>query len=280
MNREKIDFRVLVRGSNDVASAVAHRLFGAGYGVVIHDDLKPTTTRRKMAFTDALYDGEAMLEGILAKKIDSLSSLRISLISHEYIPILTNDFYRLLEKLRPQVIVDARMRKHTKPSRQIHLAPLTIGLGPNFSAGVNVRVAIETLRGDDLGKLITQGATSRLTGEPVSIAGHARDRYVYAPSGGKFSTSHTIGDEVVLGQEIANIDSTPLFAPIAGVIRGITRDDIPVVLHTKVIEIDPRGENAQITGIGERPARIAEGVLIALQRWEKDADLITVSKAK
>ncbi len=269
MNREKLDVRILVRGSNDVGSATAHCLFKAGYGVVIHDDPKPTSTRRKMAFTDAIFDGEATLEGILAKKLDGLSSLRISLISHEYIPILTNDFYRLLEKLRPQVIVDARMRKHTKPSRQIHLAPLTIGLGPNFSAGINVRVAIETGRGDDLGKLITQGTTNGLTGEPVSIAGHARDRYVYAPIGGKFSTSYTIGDRVLQGQEIANIDSTPLFAPISGVIRGITRDDVSVVLQTKVIEIDPRGENAQISGIGERPARIAKGVFTAIQSWEE-----------
>lgn len=268
MNREKLDVRILVRGSNDVGSAAAHCLFKAGYGAVIHDDPKPTSTRRKMAFTDAIFDGEAMLEGILAKRIDSLSSLRISLISHEFIPILVNDIYRLLEKLRPQVIVDARMRKHTKPSRQIHLAPLTIGLGPNFSAGINVRTAIETARGDDLGRLIMQGTTSKLIGEPVSIAGHTRDRYVYAPVGGKFSTIHKIGDQVLQGQEIACIDSTPLFAPISGAIRGLTRDDIPVVLQTKIIEIDPRGENAQFSGIGERPASIAEGVFTAIQNWE------------
>jgi len=45
--------RILVRGSGDIGSAVAHRLFEAGYAVVIHDTTQPTTTRRKMAFTDA-----------------------------------------------------------------------------------------------------------------------------------------------------------------------------------------------------------------------------------
>jgi hypothetical protein len=42
MNREKLDLRILVRGSNDVASAVAHRLFREDYSVVLHDDPKPT----------------------------------------------------------------------------------------------------------------------------------------------------------------------------------------------------------------------------------------------
>lgn len=38
--------------------------------------------------------------------------------------------------------------------------------------------------------------------------------------------------------------------------------------YTKVIEVDPRIRDAQVFGIGERPARIAEGVLTAIQHWE------------
>ncbi|MCK7580516.1 MAG: hypothetical protein MZV65_35985 [Chromatiales bacterium] len=68
--------------------------------------------------------------------------------------------------------------------------------------------------------------------------------------------------------------------PISSVLRaGITHDDVSVEQHTKVIEIDPR-EQAEIEGIGERPARIAEGVLTAIQNWEKDTGSITVSGAK
>jgi hypothetical protein len=52
---------------------------------------------------------------------------------------------------------------------------------------------------------------------------------------------------------------------IAGVLRGLTRNSVPVTLKTKVVEIDPRGEKAQISGIGERPAKIAEGVLSAIR---------------
>jgi hypothetical protein len=45
---------VVVRGVGDVGSAVAHRLFVEGYAVVIHDGPTPTTTRRGMAFADAV----------------------------------------------------------------------------------------------------------------------------------------------------------------------------------------------------------------------------------
>lgn len=267
MNREKFGLRILIRGSNDVASAVAHRLFQAGYGVVLHDDPKPTVTRRKMAFADAIFDGETTLDGITAKRVDTVN-VRARLLAPACIPILVSDFYRLVEKLRPQVLVDARMRKHKKPARQIHMAPLTIGLGPNFSAGRNVHIAIETARGEDLGRVITSGRTAPLQGEPISIEGHARDRYLYAPCAGRFKTAFQIGDMVTEGQVIAVINETPLTAPITGVLRGITHDDVPVEMHTKVIEIDPRGDGTLVAGIGERPARIADGVLQAVQDWE------------
>lgn len=67
--------RILVRGIGDMGSAVAHRLLRAAYGVVIHDDPKPTTTRRGMAFADAVFDGRAELVGAEAIRIDNLEHL-------------------------------------------------------------------------------------------------------------------------------------------------------------------------------------------------------------
>ena len=259
---------ILVRGSGDIGSAVAHFLFQAGYGVVIHESTQPTVTRRKMAFADAVFDGSAILEGIESKKMDDHSLLRDILLDHKMIPLVTRDFFKTLEILQPQVLIDARMRKHSEPETQIHLAALTIGLGPNFIAGENIALAVETSWGRDLGKIVKCGMTSPLQGEPKEIEGHARDRYVYAPSDGKFITKCQIGDMVKAGQEIARINSTPLGAPISGILRGLTHDGVPVSKKTKVIEIDPRNKNAQVMGIAERPARIAKGVLEAVQTWQ------------
>lgn len=260
--------KILVRGCGDVGSAVAHCLFQAGYEVVIHDLVQPATTRRKMAFADAIFDGNAILDGIRSKRVDNLSLLQNLLIEHKIIPIVTSDLPITLETLHPHVLIDARMRKHSQPETQIHLASLTIGLGPNFVAGETTHLVIETARGESLGLIIEHGPSSPLQGEPREIEGHARDRYVYALSAGIFHTLHQIGDQVENGEEVARIDSIPLFAPISGVLRGLTHDGIPVNVRAKVIEIDPRIENAQIAGIAERPACIAQGVLRAVQTWD------------
>ena len=51
-------------------------------------------------------------------------------------------------------------------------------------------------------------------------------------------------------------------------LRGLTRDGVPVARKTKVIEVDPSSEKAKISGIGERSGRIAQGVLEAIKKWE------------
>jgi hypothetical protein len=43
-------------------------------------------------------------------------------------------------------------------------------------------------------------------------------------------------------------------------IRGLTRDGVPVTMRTKIVEIDPRGASAEVWGIGERARRIAEAL--------------------
>ena len=261
--------RILVRGSNDVSSAVAHALFYAGYAIAIHEVPEPTVTRRKMAFTDTIFDGHASLNGLESRLIKQSFLLRGILVQHEIVPVTIGKFEKVIKTIHPQVLVDARMRKHHQPEPQLGLALLTIGLGPNFITGSTTHLAIETGWGEHLGQVIRSGAPHPLQGEPKTINGHARNRYIYAPCAGIFQTAYQPGDPVEQGQEIARIDSTPLRAPLTGVLRGITRSGVPVSVKTKIIEVDPRGEDAQFSGIGERPAIIAQGVLLAVQEWKQ-----------
>ncbi len=261
--------KILVRGSGDVASAAAHLLFRSGYAVLIHESSQPTATRRKMAFTDAVFDSQAWLEGVEARRLDDTAGLIAALEARQFIPLTVADFEGILKEVSPAVLVDARMRKHSRPEAQLGLAPLTLGLGPNFVAAQTVDVVIETGRGPDLGRVIRSGASAPLTGEPLSMAGHARDRYIYAPAAGIFRTDLQVGDGVCQGQVIAEINGQPLTAPLDGVLRGLTHDGVPVTVKTKVIEVDPRGLAAQVSGIAERPAKIAAGVLQAVRnaKW-------------
>ena len=93
--------RVLVRGSGDIGSAVAYRVFQSGYEVVIHDSPEPATTRRRMSFTDAVFDGRAKLDGVEAQFIKRLYLLRGTLVSHQVIPIVVKDFYELRKYFIP-----------------------------------------------------------------------------------------------------------------------------------------------------------------------------------
>ena len=221
----------------------------------------PAHSRRGMAFTDALFEGKAELEGVLCKRAAAGAHIRAMLDCGKAIPALDCSIAEAMELAPFDVLVDARMRKRAIPERQIALARLTIGLGPNFTAGGNVDYAIETQWGDELGALIRTGATAPLAGEPNPIDGHGRDRYVYAPQPGLFLTDRRIGSLVCADEIVAWIGTTALVAPLAGCLRGLTHHGAWVAKGTKVIEIDPRGCPERVFGIGERPRRIARGVL-------------------
>jgi xanthine dehydrogenase accessory factor len=256
---------VLVRGSGDVGSAVAHVLLRAGYGVVLHDVDRPTAPRRGMAFADAIFDGACELDGVHARRVDDIIAIAPAAAARGEVCVTTAGLGFLLAALQPAVLVDARMRKREQPASQIDLAPLTIGLGPGFIAGETTHLAIETQWGDALGALVTAGATRALAGEPRSFDGHARDRFVYAPVAGVLRTEAAIGDRVHAGDLVAMIDGEALTAPLDGILRGLTHDDVPVTRGLKVVEVDPRGDLSKVIGIGPRPRRIAEGVLRALE---------------
>jgi xanthine dehydrogenase accessory factor len=263
---ERSSLRVVVRGTGDVGSAVAHRLVRAGHIVVIHEPSPPSATRRGMAFTDAFFDGHAVLEGVRAVRVDKPRELSRLLSAVDVIALVTMDLAATIELARPDVLVDARLRKRISPEVQRGLAPLTVGLGPRFVAGETTDLVVET-SWEALGRVVTAGRALPLAGEPRSIGGFGRERYVSAPVGGVFRTTLQIGDRVQTGDVIADIDATPLAAPLSGVLRGLTRHGVSVPPGTKVIEIDPRASSPVVHGIGERPARIADGVLAAINGW-------------
>jgi xanthine dehydrogenase accessory factor len=259
---------VLVRGIGDVGSAVAHVLFQRGYAVALCDGpAPPTAHRRGMAFTDAVFDGSAKLDGVFACKIDTLDCIVGFASGRLFIPVVTEVFEGALAAAPWHILVDARMRKRAVPECQRGLAPLTIGLGPGFIAGQTIDVAIETAWGDQLGRLIDCGSPSPLAGEPQSIAGIGRERIVYAPCDGIWHTRRSIGDAVESGQLIGWIGQVPTMSPLTGTLRGITRDGVPCSQGTKIVEVDPRpSHEAVYRGLCERPRRIAVGVIEAIER--------------
>ena len=254
---------VLIRGCGDVGSAVAHALFKEHHHVVLCDDAAPTHTRRGMAFTDAYFDGKSELENVFAKRSARGEHLQSMLACGRAIPALASDWRGVAKELHVDLIVDARMKKHATPETFKGVAPLTIGLGPNFTAGDTSDIVIET-SWDAPGEIIKTGASLPLRGEPQSLGGHGRERYVYAPLAGMLLTTFAIGDRVAAGQTISTLAGAPILAPLTGTLRGLTHSGVNVTRGMKIVEVDPREPDAKVHGIFERPRRIAVGVLAAI----------------
>ncbi len=267
VNGLEIRSAAIVVGCGDVGSAVAHALHVAGCAVVLVDQADPPWTRRGMAYTDAWYVGAASLAGIDACFCASVRSIPFVLDKRDMIAATTWSWQGVAAALQPIAIVDARIVKRQAPSSLKQSGgPLTIGLGPGFVAGHQVDVAIETAWGDELGAVIESGATRPFAGEPRPVGGAGRERYVYAPRAGRFQTDRGIGECVTAGDEVATIDGEPVKAPRSGALRGLTARGARVPVGQKIVEVDPRGDPSLCFGLGERPRRIAQGVLEALSR--------------
>lgn len=82
--------------------------------------------------------------------------------------------------MKPFAVVDAILAKKNLGTYK-EMAPITIGLGPGFEAGVDVDAVIETMRGHDLGRVIYHGKAMDNTGIPGLIQGYGKERVIHAP---------------------------------------------------------------------------------------------------
>lgn len=261
---------VAIKGGGDLASAVAHRLFTDGRAVVIAEEPEPRVVRRKMAFAQAVFDGEATVEGVRAVRTDAGPALVRLLESREAIPLLVDAGWASLRGLKPTVLVDARMRKKERSDSSSAEAPFVIGLGPGFLVGREAHVVIETARGSDLGRVITGGEALPYDGKPVDLGGFTTERYLYAPTAGIFRTALDIGARARAGEMVGEVAGAPLVATVGGTIRGILKDGVRVRQGQKLVDIDPR-EEAVFTGISQKAQAIAAGVAAAIAAWEASA---------
>ncbi|WKY46868.1 selenium-dependent molybdenum cofactor biosynthesis protein YqeB [Eubacteriaceae bacterium ES3] len=261
------DVLIVVRGGGDIATGTIHRLHSSGFKVVVLEVEEPSAIRRQVSFSEAVYDGQATIEGVKAIHVDTASEIERTL-SERNIPVLIDPQGLWISRLKPQVVVDAILAKKNLGT-DYEMAPLTIALGPGFTAGVDVDVVIETMRGHNLGRIIRKGTAIANTGIPGSIAGHTSDRVIHASHQGLIRNVKSIGDAVTKGQEIAIIENSdgahPVEASISGIIRGLIRDGYNVTQGFKIADIDPRTEELKnCFTISDKARCIAGSVLEAV----------------
>ena len=270
--------RVAVWGAGDVGAAVAHALHQDGWRVLLIESAQPSAPRRGMCWVDAVFDGASAVAGLWAVRVFHPDEAEMALRRDDWLPLAVEpDVATWLRILEIGILVDARLRKHAASQPVLRpLAARTVGIGPGFVAGTHTDVVIESAWGETLGQVITQGASLALAGEPRPIHGVGRERLVYAPVAGRFESSRRIGEAIQPGDVVGQLVTedgrrTTLHAPLAGVLRGLSRPGIAVQRNTKLVEVDPRGDPALCFGLGERPRRIAQGVLQAVHRLQREA---------
>ena len=231
---------IIVRGGGDLASGTIHRLYRCGYRVLILECDRPTAIRRMVSFGEAVYDKEAFVEGVLSRKINSIEECQEVWDAGE-IPLLVDPECRILEKCRPEALIDAILaKKNLGTSRD--MARLTIALGPGFEAGEDTDYVVETMRGHDLGRIIEEGSAIPNTGIPGMVGGVSKERVIHSPGDGNIHCVTKIADIVEKGQTLAYVGDLPVRAFITGVLRGIIRDGFYVYKGMKIADIDPRKE--------------------------------------
>jgi len=258
---------IIIRGGGDLATGTISCLHQCGYQVLVLEIAKPTAIRRSVAFSEAMYDGETEVEGIKARKINVFSEAE-QCWQEGMIPIICDETAEAVNVVPHFAFVDAAIAKRNLGTT-IDMADFVIGLGPGFTAGVDVDVVIETKRGHRLGRIIREGSAIANTGIPGIIGGYGKERVIHSEKAGVFHGIAHIGDLVKKGDLIAKVDETPVYATLDGVLRGILRDGLLVPEHFKIADIDPRlSERENCFTISDKARAIAGGVLQAICIYE------------
>jgi xanthine dehydrogenase accessory factor len=258
------DIRVCVKGGGDIASGVVWRLHQCGLKIFITEIHQPMAVRRKVSFCEAVYDGQAFVEGVeglLIQKADDVYPVW----DRGKIPVLVDPECEAKHVIRPDVIVDAILAKKNIGT-SMNDAPLVIALGPGFEAGRDTHFVVETNRGHHLGRLLNTGPAEPNTGIPGSVQGITSDRVLRSPADGLWENRMDIGSPVKKADIIGFVAGVPAKALIDGVLRGMIRPGITVKTGYKIGDIDPRGKKEYCYSISEKALAVSGGVLEGILR--------------
>ncbi|MEM2899711.1 MAG: selenium-dependent molybdenum cofactor biosynthesis protein YqeB [Halobacteria archaeon] len=266
--------KVLVKGAGDFASGTIRRLHLAGCKVVATELEKPLTVRRKVAFSEAIYDGKITVEGVTGVRTTKEGIDKVHKTGK--VAVIVDPECAILKERKFDIVIDARSAKKNLGTKK-NEAPIVIGIGPGFTAGKDCHAVVESLAGHDLGRVYYKGKAAENTGKPAPpeyyllacslspccVGIDPESLVLRAPCDGIFRASREIGDIVEKGEVLGVIDSSDVTAGEKGVIRGLIHDGVRVTKGLKIGDIDPTCIKERCFTISEKSNAIAGGVLEA-----------------
>ena len=267
---------IIVRGGGDLATGTIYKLRKSGFPVLILEVANPSAIRRNVAFCEAVYRGEQTVEDMTCYLAQSPEEAEVFLREGR-LTVLIDPMGESIPKLQPLAVVDAILAKRNLGTSRA-LAPITVALGPGFTAGVDVDAVIETKRGHNLGRVFWQGTAAPNTGVPGIIGGYGKERVIHSPARGILRNVKQITDTVSKGDVIAVVETeqgaVPVEATLDGILRGLIRDGYPVEKGLKMADIDPRiDEYTNCFTISDKARCIAGGVLEAILQRKGERNL-------
>ena len=258
---------IVVRGGGDIATGTIYKLIKCGYRVLVLETEKPSAIRRNVAFSEAVYEGSWQVEDVTARLASDVWEAH-KIMDAGDVAVLVDPKGKCLKELTPIALVDGILAKKNLGTNR-DMAPITVGLGPGFTAGKDVDAVIETMRGHRLGRVILDGEAIPNTGIPGAVAGVTKDRVLHAPAEGILRNVCHITDTVTKEEVIAYVETqkgnVEIKATISGILRGLLRDGYQVTNGFKIADIDPRKEEYENCFLISDKARcIAGGVLEAI----------------
>lgn len=261
---------VIVRGAGDLATGVVYSLYKAHFKVIILETQHSSAIRRKVALSEAVYDGKTKVEDIEAVLVKNYEEALNIIANKDYkeIPILIDPNCEILNHIKPTFLIDAIIAKKNLGTNK-SMAKYTIALGPGFTAGKDCDIVIETMRGHNLGRIYLEGEAIPNTGIPGNIGGKEAERVIHASSDGIIENIKNIGDFVREKEVIAYINNDnkkiEVIAPFEGLLRGIIRDGFKVRNGLKIADIDPRkSEYDNCFTISDKARNLGGAVLTAM----------------
>ncbi len=255
---------VVIRGGGDLATGVAYRLYKAGFPLIVLELARPLVIRRKVALATAVLEGEIQIEDVHGR-LAATPEAALEMAQTNTIPVLVAPDLSALSPLPStfDIVIDARIAKRNIDTR-IQQAPLVIGMGPGFTAGVDCHAIIETMRGHALGRVIWDGPALPNTGTPGIIAGKGAERVLRAPAKGLVNWRLEIGDLVKAGELVGDVAGQPVIAPFAGVVRGTIAPGTAVTVGMKIGDVDARGNVQACFTISDKALAMGGAALEAI----------------